>query len=116
MVSGPPELPRSLTHPVQVLWGLGVQLAAVQTPGVHVPTVHVPGAVQTPAVQVPKPQDPPLFWQGVFDVYCDLEQALLPVQVLGVVSAPFEQVPAAVQVPWLVLPDIEQMPVVQVLW
>ena len=106
-MSGPPELPRSLTHPVQVLWLLGVHVAAVQTPGVHVAAVH------TPCDHVPKPQVPPLFWQLFFDAYCDLEQALLPVQVLWVVSAPFEQMPAPVQVLWLDLPEIVQVPAVE---
>ncbi len=54
-----------------------------------------------PAVHVPKPHIPPLFWQGVLDVYCDLVQALVPVQLLWVVSPGFEQVPALVQLLWV---------------
>jgi hypothetical protein len=37
----------------------------------------------------------------VFVVYCDLVQALLPVQLLWVVSPGFEQVPALVQLFWV---------------
>ena len=81
-----------MTQPFQVLWLFGVQVAQVHVPGVHV------AGVQDAVVQVPKPQIPPLFWQGFFEVYCDLLQALTPVQVLLVVSAAFEQVPALVQV------------------
>jgi hypothetical protein len=66
---------------------LGVHVAAVQTPGVHVAAVH------TPCDHVPKPQVPPFFWQLFCDAYCDLEQALLPVQVLWVVAATREVKP-----------------------
>ena len=81
----PLELPRSMTQPFQVLWLLGVQVAAVQTPGVHVP-LSTFRDVQT-RVQVPLAQVPPLFWQVLFVVYCDFEQALLLVQLLWFVSA-----------------------------
>ena len=76
---------------------MGVHVAGFQIPTVHVPVVHVPPAVHVPAVQVPVAQVPPFDVQLFFDVYCDLEQALLPVQLLWVVSAAFEQVPADVQ-------------------
>ena len=86
-----------MTQPFQVLWLFGVQVAQVHVPGVHVAGVQLAG-VQCAVVQVPWPQIPPLFWQGFLDVYCDLEQALVPVQLLWVVWAAFEQVPALVQV------------------
>ena len=77
--------------------GTHVVVAVLQTPPFQVPGV----AVHFAAVQLPVAQVPPFDVQEFFDVYCDLEQALLPVQLLWVVSAPFEQVPAAVQVLWL---------------
>ena len=98
-----------MTQPFQLvlLWASGVQVAwlqtpAVQTPAVHVPAVQVPGGVHTPAVQVPRPQMPPLFWHWVFVVYCDLVQCLVPVQLVWFVTPGFEQVPAFVQLFWLV--------------
>ena len=98
-----------MTQPFQVLWLLGVQVAAVQTPAVHVPVVHVPLAPGSAAQ---------LLCNWFCDVYCDLEQALLPVQLLWVgFCAGFEHVPAPVQLLWVVLPEIEHVPApVQLLW
>ena len=94
-----------MTQPFQVLWLLGVQVAAVQTPGVHA------AAVQTP--DCPGPNSPRFrHCSGKCSsiVYCDFVQALLPVQLLWVVSPGFEQVLALVQLLWVVLPEIEQVP------
>jgi len=54
-------------------------------------------ADQTPDVHVPLAQVPPAFWHEFFEEYPDMEQALLPVQLLCVVSSGFEQTAAAVQ-------------------
>jgi hypothetical protein len=76
-----------MTHPFQLvlLWVLGIQIATFQTPVVH----------------FPRPQVPPFFVQVFFDVYFAIVQAFVPVQLLLVVLPAFEQVPAAVQLLWL---------------
>jgi len=76
-----------MTHPFQLvlLWVLGVQIATFQTP----------------VDQVPRSQVPPLFVQAFFELNFAMVQAFVPVQLLLVVSPGFEQVPAAVQLLWL---------------
>ena len=90
-------MPRSSTHPVHVLWLLGVQVAALQTPGVHVPAVHVPGGVQTPTVHLPAVHVPLCCEHVLLVVYWDFEHTPALVQALCVVLPEIEQVPAAVQ-------------------